>query len=274
MKRNHNLCWKIVLIIFISFSTFIIGNVKDSTKTLKIMCFNIHHGEGIDGVVDIERIAKLILEHKVDLVALQEVDIGVARTNRIDIMKILSEHTGMYPVFEKNIDYQGGEYGNGILSRYPILQSENHHYKMIREGEQRGLLKTVVDVDGINIAFMNTHIDYREDDSERLSNVNEINDVIKKYSDMPVIVAGDFNDIPSSRTHTAMKENFMDVWEVKGEGEGFTFHTENPDKRIDYIFLHKNDNLSVKIIPKSIEVVYSIASDHLPLIAEFIIEKK
>ncbi len=274
MKRNHNMFWKIILILFISCCAFVSGNVKDSTKTIKVMCYNIHHGEGVDGVVDLERIAQLILENKIDLVALQEVDVGVARTNRINIMKILSELTGMYPVFEKNIDYQGGEYGNGILSRYPVIESKNHHYKMIREGEQRGLLKVIVDVYGMKIAFMNTHIDYREDDSERINNIKEINNIVKEFGDMPVLIAGDFNDIPGSRTHLTMKENFFDVWEKIGEGDGFTFHTENPDKRIDYFFLYRNNSLKVKLVPESIEVIYSIASDHLPLIAEFVIERK
>jgi len=257
-------------------------NSQTKNNRIRIMTYNIHHGEGIDGKVDVERIAKLIDSLKVDLVALQEVDRGVERTKKIDIMKILSDKTGLNYSFFKNIDYQGGEYGNGILSRFPIVKQDNLHYKMIREGEQRGLLQTIVKIDEDEIAYMNTHIDYRQDDTERVMNVEEIRDLVKtKYNEFPMIICGDFNDLPESRTHVLMKENFVDIWELKGEGDGFTYPTENPEKRIDYIFFRlpevktgKNDKGKFKLNPLFIEVIESTASDHLPLVSDFEIERE
>ncbi len=239
---------------------------------LRVMTYNIHHGEGIDGKIDIDRIADLILQHDIDVAALQEVDMGVERTNKIDIMKLLAEKTGMNFYFDKNINYQGGEYGNGILSKYPIMQSKNFHYTMIREGEQRGLLQCVINFEGIEIAIMNTHIDYREDDTERLKNAEEIKIIAKEYAHLPIILCGDFNDLPGSRTHNSIKEIFNDVWEKLGEGSGFTYPTENPSKRIDYMFWREsesNETMNNSIYPVKVEIINSNASDHLPLIAEY-----
>ncbi len=234
------------------------------------MTYNIHHGEGVDGEVDIERIARLIRDAKADIVALQEVDRGVERTKKIDIMTMLADKTGMTYAFGKNIDYQGGDYGNGFLTRFPILEERNLHYKMIREGEQRGLLQLVLDVRGQEIVVMNTHIDFREDDAERVSNVGELRDAIKRYSPRPVVVCGDFNDLPASRTIGLMREDFLDSWEAVGVGDGLSYSTTKPEKRIDYIFIGKSSTASfLRLRPVSAQVLQSDASDHLPVVVEF-----
>lgn len=249
---------------------------EDSIITIRFMTYNIHHGEGIDSVIDISRISRIILDNKIDIVVLQEVDRGVLRTGRIDIPGLLAEQTDMHYSFYKNINYQGGEYGNCILSKFPIIKDTNLHYTMLREGEQRGLLQTLIKFDEIYFTVMSTHLDYREDDSERISNVRQIFEATEKYSDSPTILAGDFNDVPESRTHLKMKEKFTDVWEYLSDEPGFTYPTENPNKRIDYIFIKKQNEQKeeVRMIPSKIFVLESAASDHLPVIVEFIISNK
>lgn len=94
-------------------------------KTFRVMTYNIQHGEGLDGRVDIGRIAAAIRAGFADIVAPQEGDRGVKRSHRIDTMVALSDLTEMKWAFGKNIDYQGGDYGNGALTRFPILQEQN-----------------------------------------------------------------------------------------------------------------------------------------------------
>lgn len=240
---------------------------------IRVLTYNIHHGEGPDGKVDIERIANVIKDSKADIVALQEVDRGVERTKKIDIMTMLADLTGMTYAFGKNTDYQGGDYGNGVLTKYPILEERNLHYKMIRTGEQRGLMQLVLEVQGNEIAFMNTHIDYRQDDSERVMNVKELRTTAKTYAPRPVIVCGDFNDLAQSRTIALMKEEFADSWEAAGKESGSTYPAEKPTKRIDFVFVSKsnskNDAPSVGLKPSSARVIDSDASDHRPLLVEF-----
>ena len=128
-------------------------------QTFRVMTYNIHHGAGVDGKVDLQRIADLIKREQADIVALQEVDKGVQRTARRDCPAELAALTGMSCVFSNNFHFQGGEYGNAVLTRFPIKRWTNRHYKMLRPGEQRGLLQVVLDVHGRELVFLDTHID-------------------------------------------------------------------------------------------------------------------
>ncbi len=237
----------------------------NTAKTFRVMTYNIHHGEGLDGKIDLLRIAEVIKREGADIVALQEVDKGVERTARRDLPTELAALTGMTAVFSNNHPYQGGEYGNAILTRFPVKAWMNSRYKMLRPGEQRGLLQLVLDVRGREIVFMNTHIDYRGDDSERLMNIPEIHAAAKRHDGKPVIVCGDFNDTPGSRTYLKMKEQFRDTWELIGKDDGLSYSADKPHKRIDYIWLSQDDAIE----PLKIWVPQTDASDHLPVVAEF-----
>jgi endonuclease/exonuclease/phosphatase family metal-dependent hydrolase len=135
---------------------------------------------------------------------------------------------------------------------------------MLRPGEQRGLLQLVLEVNGRQLLFMNTHLDYRPNDAERLLNVEEIKRVTKQYGDLPMIVCGDFNDTPGSRVHQKMTEVFMDCWERAGQGDGFSYSSDKPRKRIDYVFVSSE----ALLIPLKAWAPHSDASDHLPLVVE------
>lgn len=233
--------------------------------TLRVMTYNIHHGEGLDGKLDLSRIAELINRERADIVALQEVDKGVRRTAGRDIPAELASLTGLTAVFSNNFPFQGGEYGNAVLTRFPIKRWNNHHYKMLRAGEQRGVLKLTLDVHGREVVLMNTHIDYRSDDAERWQNIGEIESLAAAHGDAPLILCGDFNDTPGSRVHQRLSETFTDSWATVGVGDGFGFPADKPVKRIDYIWVCKTGSLK----PINAWLTPSDASDHLPLIVEF-----
>lgn len=238
------------------------------------MTYNIHHAEGVDGKVDIERIADVILKAKADIVALQEVDRGIERSKKIDMMTTLSDLTGMTYAFGKTIDFQGGEYGNGFLTRFPILEERNLLYSANRGGEQRGLLQLVLEARGDEFVVMNTHLDYHEVDSERVACIYEIHTAARRYAPRPVILCGDFNDDPGSRTLMLLKEAFLDIWEDAGKGIGYTYPADSVRKRIDYIFVAKPagedpSSRRANLLPRSAQVLASRASDHLPLLVEF-----
>jgi len=245
------------------------GCVSNSSSprvaSFRVMTYNIHHGEGLDGKVDLARIAEVIKRERADIVALQEVDRGVARTQRRDLSAELAALTGMSCVFSNNFHYQGGEYGNAVLTRFPILHATNLHYTMLRTNEQRGLLQLTLDAGGRPLVFMNTHIDFRGDDSERLLNVSQIASVVKGHSGKPIVLCGDFNDTPGSRTYQRLTESFTDTWQAVGAGAGLSYPAERPGKRIDYIWVAKNGH----IMPTQATVISTDASDHLPVLVEF-----
>jgi endonuclease/exonuclease/phosphatase family metal-dependent hydrolase len=239
--------------------------IAPAPETFRLMTYNIRHGEGMDGRIDLERIATLIQSEGADIVALQEVDRGVTRTDKRDLCGELAALTGMTCVFSNNFHFQGGEYGNALLTRFPVTAWRNTHYRMLREGEQRGLLEVELAVGGRRLWIMNTHLDFRPDAAERLSNVDEIKLAANASRAEAVIVCGDFNSLPGSSTHEAMKARFRDAWEEAGVGDGFTYSSVEPVRRIDYIFHTGGDGL----IPIRAWVPSSTASDHLPLVVEF-----
>jgi endonuclease/exonuclease/phosphatase family metal-dependent hydrolase len=235
-----------------------------ASTTLRVMTYNIQHGAGADNKIDVMRTADAIRREKPDIVALQEVDRGVARTNRRNLPVELQALTGMMVYFTNNFHFQGGEYGNAVLTRFPIVMQTNTYYRMIRTNEQRGIIQMILDVHGRKILFMTTHIDYRPDNKERLQNVAQIKEIIKQYPGMPMILCGDFNDIPDGRIYKEMRKSFGDAWQMAGEGKGFTYPSPDPKKRIDYIWLSKDKSIQ----PLVTWVPDTKASDHRPLVAE------
>jgi endonuclease/exonuclease/phosphatase family metal-dependent hydrolase len=234
----------------------------------RVMTMNIHHGEGLDRKIDLARIAKIIDDARADIVALQEVDRDVERSGKRDIIVELSDLTGMAYAFGKTIEYQGGEYGNAILTRCPIIQEKNVLFHRQGKAEQRGLMQLIVDVDGTEIVIFNTHLDDREE-ADRLNAVKEICTAVSDYGTRPLILMGDFNDSPDGNTVSIIKETMHDLWQSVGEGDGFSYPADKPAERIDYIFS------SIKTGPKPVhaQVISADASDHLPVAGRFSLEQ-
>lgn len=157
--------------------------------TLRIGSYNIANGGYVDH--DFAPIAKDILSADLDIVGLQEVDMGTGRAKKLDTMKILSEMTGYrHYRFFKTIDFWGGEYGLAVLSKYPITSSEKY---LLPSGihEQRALGEAVIDVDGRSISFFVTHLSFGVETKLRMSQYERINSVLSTRENF--ILTGDFN---------------------------------------------------------------------------------
>jgi endonuclease/exonuclease/phosphatase family metal-dependent hydrolase len=233
------------------------------STTLRVMSYNIHHGEGIDQKLDLERIAKLIVDARADIVGLQEVDRGCERTQKRDLPAELAKLTGLTVLFDRNIPHQGGEYGNAVLTRFPIKSAKNTHLKSFANGEQRGVQQLVLEVRGREVLFMNTHLDARRDPAEREHSADELKGIVEAAGTRPVILVGDFNTVPASRTYEKTKAFLTDAWTIVGKGDGFTIPVTTPTRRIDYVWITPRS-----IEPVTMSVLRSEASDHLPIVAE------
>lgn len=232
-------------------------------KTLRVMTYNIHVGVGIDKKLDLQRIADVINRERPDLVGLQEVDRGVRRTEGKDEIAELAKLTRMDFSFAHNLDYQGGQYGVAILSRYLIQQADHQKYENKRETERRGMLRVEVEIDGKKMNFVTTHLDYQYEDG-RLFETEQLLRLLDGIAG-PLIIAGDFNDEPGGSAYKLMLTKFEDAWlQSKAKVAGLTFPANKPGKRIDYIFCRTSDRVRVK----KAWVVESLASDHLPVMAE------
>ena len=226
------------------------------------MTYNIHVGVGMDKKLDLQRIADVIKKENPDLVGLQEVDRGVKRTEGRDEIVELAGLTGMQYAFAHNLDYQGGQYGVAILSRFPIRQIDHRKYENLREAERRGMLRIEVDAGGGKIInFVTTHLDYQFDDG-RLFEAQQMLKFLENVKG-PLIVVGDFNDEPTGNTCKLMLAGFEDAW-GRVKDAGLSYPADKPVKRIDYIFTRRSD----KVRTKKAWVGNTLASDHLPLVAD------
>ncbi|MDM5152987.1 endonuclease/exonuclease/phosphatase family protein [Bacillus sp. DX1.1] len=250
------------------------GNETD----IKVMSYNIHHGEGVDAILDLKRIADIIKQSGADIIGLQEVDKHFSeRSNFEDQVKWLANYLGMKYTYAANLDYEplpGEEhrrqYGTAALSKYPILSSKNHLLTNIpypvNPTEQRGLLETVINVKGNHIRFYNTHLDNKRAEQRDLQ-IQEILEIAKQ-KERTSIFAGDFNATPESPEILKMTAQYKDVFAELDQNEDFTIPVDKPNRRIDYIFTSED----VKICTG--EVINTFASDHLPITAELMLTKK
>ena len=239
----------------------ILAVTNDQPVRLRVLCYNIHHAEGVDGKLDLPRIARIILSVKPDLVALQEVDQNTKRTGQVDQAAELSRLIKMKSVFGSNIDFQGGHYGNAILSRFPIIQKKNLHLPNVDSGEQRGVLESVIKVsEDQSIFFLATHLDHRRLDEERLASAKFINQMIDSHDSKPAILAGDFNDIPDSPT---LKE-IGKLWVRTNTDIAPTIPAAKPIRQIDYILVRPKNRW--KVIESKV-LDEKVASDHRAIFA-------
>ena len=228
----------------------------DQNLRLRILSYNIHHAEGVDGKLDVPRIAQVILSVDPDLVALQEVDKNTIRTGKVNQDIELSRLTKMNCVFGSNITFQGGQYGNAILSKFPIIKNKNFLLPNVDSGEQRGLLQSRIQISNKeNVLFFSTHLDHRRSDTERLASAKAINQIISLDNKSPAILAGDFNDVPDSPT---LKE-LGKVWLRTNKKILRTIPASKPSRQIDYIFVQPKERW--KIIESQV-LDEDTASDH------------
>lgn len=235
-------------------------------RPLTVLTYNIHHGAGIDGVVDLERIAAVIEDSGADVIGLQEVDKHYgARSNWVDQPAWLAQRLGMHVAYAANLDLPPAtagaprrQYGTAILSRYRIRTFRNTLLPAYPGQEQRGLAEATIKVRGTTLRFANTHLTHNNN-AERLEQAQRVKELIAPAQ--PVVLVGDLNAAPTAPEIRSLTERWRDTWAEVGVGPGYTIPVEGPTARIDYI-LH-----SRRIRAVSAEVITTPASDHLPVVA-------
>ena len=234
-----------------------------SADTVRVLAYNIHHGEGMDEKLDLERIAALIREVDPDLVTLQEVDSVTFRTNAIDQAAELGRLTGLQPLFGRFMPYQGGAYGMALLTRWKISESSN--YRLPDGAEPRTALSAIVTSPktGRSLRFVGIHF-YRTAE-ERLAQAVSLEHFLAEDT-IPTVLAGDFNSTPGSEVMI----HLADSWDVVAKGEDhFTFPSYAPDREIDFVLLRPRGRLVV-VAQRVLDE--PVASDHRPVVVDIIFE--
>lgn len=226
---------------------------------LKLLCYNLHHGEGTDGKLDLPRIAGIIKAADPDIAGLQEVDSAATRTGKVDQAAEYARLTGLRAVFGRAIPLQGGAYGNALLSRSPALKVDRI---ALPGGEPRMALITDHDLSGgadpagSTVTIINTHLMVGEP-SAALESAKRINayalDASKGDPSRPMILMGDMN---SGRQSEAIRE-LLKVWKAEAFDYGIDWVMYRPAGRWAFV-------RAVKLTTGDA----AIASDHEPVAQE------
>lgn len=259
MCHNIEMKMKISIILVVLFvSNTIFSQTKvDSGVIVKVLSFNILHGETTKGDFDLDAIAKVIIDADPDFVAMQEVDFKTNRAKKYDLVTELGWRTKLAPLFARAMEYDGGEYGEGILSKYTFIRSRTVALPYSPGNEPRVAIEIITAISSKDtIAFIGTHLDHTDSETDRVSQAKKINEAFysNKY---PTILAGDLNDIPGSTTINILEEMWHPSYDK--ENPDFTFPSNNPEEKIDYVMFYPKNRW--KIINTEV-IKDSIASDH------------
>ncbi|WP_435930197.1 endonuclease/exonuclease/phosphatase family protein [Dryocola sp. BD613] len=259
------------------------GGITDKIYTqkkphLRVATYNIGKNEVSADIADFSTLNAAIKKIDADIIAIPEIDNKTARSKKIDQLKTLAEANGLHYAFGKALNFDGGEYGLGLLSRYPVA-----HFQVINlpsgEAEQRVVLLAQIAVPGFDspVVVMVTHLDWQKDPAVRLAQVRHILDVgigdapsdFKDIASSVKILAGDFN---STSDEQPVKELGF-FWNlVNKDGTDLrSWPAINPAIDIDHIFTFKGQkwNVNKLVIPHDDKsFTWSAASDHLPVIAD------
>ncbi|MFC7439842.1 endonuclease/exonuclease/phosphatase family protein [Laceyella putida] len=229
---------------------------------LKVMTFNMHHGRGSDGRWDMERILHVLKTSDADLIGLNEVDRRFSKRSRyLDQADWLAERLEMFHLFGKAQTWgHDRQYGNAILSRLPILSSQNHRFES-RLAEGRSLLETKLTFHGRPIKVYLTHLPlnpwlHRKQTDFILHKVRQ--------ESHPVILMGDWNMLPHSSAWRKLTTLLTDAGRGKGKAPLCTYPASKPRWQLDYLFVSRQWH----VLKAEVSTPLPQASDHLPFTAK------
>lgn len=251
--KNHTIALLIGLSILMAFTTSASDKKgkRSSTLNLKILSYNVRNCKGMDNVTDFQRTADVINRVEADCVALQELDSATQRLNNTVVLNELASRTRMFATYNGSINYQGGKYGIGMLTREKPLKTEA--ISLPGKEEQRSLL--IVEMKDYVICC--THLSLTAED--RIASVRIIAEKLQKYT-KPLFLAGDLNAIPDSKEINILLNDFT----ILNNPTMPTIPSDQPKKCIDYILVKKHSGIHTQVIATEVENE-PVASDHLPV---------
>ncbi len=238
--------------------------------TISIMTYNINICCGRDGRCLPERIAEVIGRYNPDVVALQEVDANVSRTDFVRQASCIAESLDVDFHFHAVRQIEEGSYGNALLSRHPM--------RLVRAAdlpglagrprqEKRGALWAEVSMQGRKIQVITTHLGRNR--RERLAQSRALLGrewLNSPHCLSPAILCGDFNFLPGSPAYRQIRSSMSDAGNGTGKRSPRTWPSRFPLLRLDYVFVSPDLAVQTAHVPRN--DLTQAASDHLPLLIE------
>lgn len=234
--------------------------------SIKIMTYNIQSGNNLEKDRDVRHAAATIQAENPDILALNEVqhETELCADGRCQAEKLAQMLGYPYFRFGRAIDFMGGQYGNAVLSRFPILESQVFPVPSISPEEAEGCtwvedrchLRCVVNVEGKEIVVLTAH--YGLNPPELRNAVAETARLVQDETH-PLIFMGDLNAHPDNPQLKPLFDRLSDTADA-GTGSLLTFPSDSPEEKIDYIF-QRGFETETAYVPVSTN------SDHRPFVA-------
>ena len=262
------------------------GGCGAKPRAITVMTYNIHHAAGTDGKLDLARIADVIRRSDADLVALQEVDGGTRRAGGMMQAAALGRMLNMHHAYGPAMRFDGGEYGNAILSRHRIISSKTVALPHTpgRQREPRAAIAATIELPpraaradagagaGGRIVLISTHFDHTRGSPDRLPQARAVNEQLGGAAaddddELPAILAGDFNCEPASEPMAELAKR----WTLVSDGDAAdrggaappSFPSTRPRIKIDHVLVKPRARW--RVIDATV-VDEPVASDHRPVV--------
>ena len=240
---------------------------------LRVATYNVHGCRGMDGQRSESRIADVIASMSADVVGLQELDSGRARSGAIDQAAAIAQQLGWQHFFHPAMRHGDEQYGNAIVSRFPI--NATRAVELPGSGswycrEKRAAIGAELQTPLGHVQLINTHLGLGG--GERILQARLLLGAEwlgAPANDTARIFLGDLNSVRASRAYRLIGAQMRDVRTLVSPPGAFrTFPTRFPSLAVDHIFINaalQPAKLSVHRTPLS-----RVASDHFPLVADLL----
>ncbi len=243
----------------------------DGEPRLRVATYNLHGCVGMDRQRSESRIAEVIASMSADIVGLQEVDRVRTRSGSVDQAAAIAKELGWNHHFQLAMRQRDGDYGDAIISRYPLslrraveLPGTAPWYCR----ETRGAAHVIIETPLGAVDVVNTHLGLGR--RERWLQAQFLtSDGWSSGDQTPLILLGDFNSLSWSRAFRLLGRKLRNVRTLMPRAKSLrTFPTSFPAIALDHIFVNQAlhpVNVAVHRTPVS-----RIASDHYPLLADLV----
>lgn len=253
---------KLLILLFVGLVSLVSQAQSD---TLRVMSFNILHGATVKNDFNLDTIAGIINSYSPHLVALQEVDFKTNRAKKYDLPTELGYRTQMASIFARAMYFDEGEYGEGVLSKYSFIGTENVSLPHLPNSEPRAAAVVRIKTKNDNvIQFVGTHLDHQKEEKDRIMQAKAL---VKELgeSKYPTLLLGDLNAEPDSETINIITKAFTKP--TIAEAQQGTYPSTSPHKKIDYILYNQPEHwevLEYKVLCEN------YASDHCIVMATLV----